>query len=222
MFVLSISSGRWTLFPRVCFPSSMETTCSPPSRTCSKRVTWCGSSAVCISTRLCLCSSTWCSVCSSRSSPTHTTPSRWEERQRLQIVISEVWLRIECFLCLCVSINSWTGSPCQISRRSSCSVKILQSRAASVRTRAAVVDVWCAAAYTGQQTYVCIQCCSDVIEIFVLLMLYWCVCDAGHTTLMKIKSDLDAHMETCDCEEQCVCKWGLKVRISVCLVMRCI
>ncbi|KAL0157523.1 hypothetical protein M9458_045599 [Cirrhinus mrigala] len=40
-----------------------------------------------------------------------------------------------------LSINSWTGSPCQMFRRSSCSAKILQNQAVSVRTRTAAVDV---------------------------------------------------------------------------------
>lgn len=53
-------------------------TCFPPSRTCSRRTTWCGSSAGFTSTPLCLSSYTWSSASSSPSSLTHTTQSRWQ------------------------------------------------------------------------------------------------------------------------------------------------
>lgn len=68
---------------------------------------------------------------------------------------------------MCLSISSWMGSPCLICRRSSCSVKILQNRAASVRMRTAALDVWCAAAQAGQQNalVICQKCLSWMISV---------------------------------------------------------
>ena len=75
----SISSGPWTRCRSVCSRWSTVTTCTPPSRTCSRRASWCGPSAGSTSTPSSAYLSTWSSASSSPWSPTPMTPSKWGE-----------------------------------------------------------------------------------------------------------------------------------------------